>query len=242
MNANQSISDILDFFGNDITRYAAFLSRFLDKNYNKYFAATAGKEKKEEKEEEKVSPITVTDEKGKKTDIESSKDLIQAQQARRRASLANIQKVVKSEDGRKMSNVEKQVFIVDEAIRLAEEEEEEEQALYAGISSMFQEDDPEEEDEEKNVNWEHLPYVPVPDDPIDEALAIQLNTFEIDIEVKRLPSTGGKKARRSRAKKVFYRIEGVLYHVRMIHGVLLLKQNDDWIEMVKKLKELGAKK
>lgn len=180
--------------------------------------------------------------KAKKTDIESSKDLIQAQQARRRASLANIQKVVKSEDGRKMSNVEKQVFIVDEAIRLAEEEEEEEQALYAGISSMFQEDDPEEEDEEKNVNWEHLPYVPVPDDPIDEALAIQLNTFEIDIEVKRLPSTGGKKARRSRAKKVFYRIEGVLYHVRMIHGVLLLKQNDDWIEMVKKLKELGAKK
>eukprot|EP00463_Aulacantha_scolymantha_P002797 TRINITY_DN3540_c0_g1_i1.p1 TRINITY_DN3540_c0_g1~~TRINITY_DN3540_c0_g1_i1.p1 ORF type:complete len:81 (-),score=7.29 TRINITY_DN3540_c0_g1_i1:71-313(-) len=50
---------------------------------------------------------------------------------------------------------------------------------------------------------------------MDEALAEQLNTFEIDINMKRIETKSGK---------VLYRYNGRRHLVRFIHGVLLVRK------------------
>lgn len=78
--------------------------------------------------------------------------------------------------------------------------------------------------------FEFLPYVPYPGCAMDECMANMLNTQEIDINIKRLPSSSGK---------VVYRWGGQRHLVRFIHGVLLVKQNDTWIELNPILRKLG---
>lgn len=89
----------------------------------------------------------------------------------------------------------------------------------------------EEADLEEIDKFEFLPYCAMPGDVMDEALGEQLNTFEIDINIKRLVTKSGK---------VLYRFGGKRHLVRYIHGVLLVKQNKVWTELIPELRKLSG--
>merc|ERR1712080_721804 len=89
----------------------------------------------------------------------------------------------------------------------------------------------EEADLEEIDQFEFLPYVALPGDAMDEALAEQLNTFEIDLNIKRLVTKSGK---------VVYRYGGKRHLVRYIHGVLLVKENKIWTELIPELRKLAG--
>merc|ERR1712173_379799 len=113
----------------------------------------------------------------------AGQQLIEMQNIRRRASIIGLQKKLVSESGRKLSNVDKTKLVVSEAIKLAEEEEKD-----MGLADLFTAELPEEE-----KNWKYLPYNPIPNDEVDEALAEQLNIWEIDVNIKRLKGKNKKK-------------------------------------------------
>merc|ERR1712130_558236 len=149
------------------------------------------------------------------------------------ASKAAVSKHLSSDGGRRLSNLEKGLYVVDKAIELANQEEQEDVKL--GIK------DDEVEEVVKDKNWKFLPYEPVLGDTVDELLAEQLNIFEIDIDIRPI-QLKKKKKRRGKggkdSKKIFYRIQGKKKRVRCIHGVLLVKKKDQWVELIPKLRKL----
>merc|ERR1711890_193608 len=116
--------------------------------------------------------------------------LAEMQNIRRRANIIGLQKKLVGEKGRRLSNVEKTTLVVKEAIKLAAQEETEEQSM--GLTENFTEELPEEE-----KSWKYLPYNPIPNDEVDEALGEQLNIWEIDVNIKRLKG----KIRRNKQKR-----------------------------------------
>jgi hypothetical protein len=231
---NTSIGDILEYFDNDSTRFTVFLSRFLDKNYSLYYTPTE-EEKQREKEREaaKAGPkVAITTEDGKTKEVTKA-DIHSAQKMRRRASQAAVSSHLASESGRRLSALEKGLYVVDKAIELANQEEDEDVKL--GVA---------EEDKEEEVvvdkNWKYLPYDPVVGDAVDELLAEQLNVFEIDIDIRPLQLKKKKKRKGKNSKKIFYSIQGKKKRVRCIHGVLLLKEKNEWTELIPKLRSLAG--
>jgi len=137
---------------------------------------------------------------------------------RRRANIIGLQKKLVGEKGRRLSNVEKTTLVVEEAIKLAAQEESEEKNM--GLAETFSEELPEEE-----KSWKYLPYNPIPNDEVDEALGEQLNIWEIDVNIKRLKGKNKKKqAKKGKKNKIVYRVGKKRYIVRFIHGVLLCKE------------------
>merc|ERR1711953_279818 len=122
----------------------------------------------------------------------AEQQLTEMQNIRRRASIIGLQKKLESESGRRLSNVDKTKLVVSEAIKLAQQEEEEETNM--GLEALFSEELPEEE-----KSWKYLPYNPIPNDEVDEALAEQLNIWEIDVNIRRLK--GNSKKRKSKKGK-----------------------------------------
>jgi len=86
-------------------------------------------------------------------------------------------------------------------------------------------------DLEEIDKFEFLPYIAFPGDAMDEALAEQLNTFEIDLNIKRIIANSGK---------VLYRYAGRRHLVRFIHGVLLVKENGVWTELIPELRKAAG--
>jgi len=82
--------------------------------------------------------------------------------------------------------------------------------------------------------FEFLPYIPYPNDDVDKILGEGLNTFEIDVNIKRLIVGKGK---------VVYRFGNPpkLNKVRCVHGVLLTKHNKEWVELIPLLRKLAGK-
>jgi hypothetical protein len=82
-------------------------------------------------------------------------------------------------------------------------------------------------------DWEFLPYIPYPNDDVEKILGEALNTFEIDVNIKRL--TVGK-------GKIVYRFgnPSKLNKVRCVHGVLLTKQGKQWVELIPLLRKLAG--
>merc|ERR1712177_198240 len=113
-------------------------------------------------------------------------ELSQMQMIRRRASVLGLQAKLTTDSGRRLSSVEKTAAIVAEAQKLAKEEDEEEEMM--GLAGLFEEELPEEE-----KGWKHLPYNPVANNPVDEALAEQLNIWEIDVDIRRLKNKSKKR-------------------------------------------------
>merc|ERR1712080_395780 len=75
------------------------------------------------------------------------------------------------------------------------------------------------------MGWKYLPYNPIPNDEVDEALGEQLNIWEIDVNIKRLKGKNKKKqAKKGKKNKIVYRVGKKRYIVRFIHGVLLCKE------------------
>lgn len=234
---NQSVGDILEYFDNDSTRFTVFLSRFLDKNYSLYYTPTEEEKAKEaEKEKAKSGPkVTVTSD-GKSKEVSTSSELRTAQKMRRRASQVAVSAHLASDSGRRLSALEKGLFVVNKAVELANKEENEDTELGVEV---------EEDKEEQQVpdkNWKFLPYEPVNGDPVDELLAEQLNVFEIDVDIRPLQLKKKKKKRGKDkgGKKIFYRVQGKKKRVRCIHGVLLLKEKSDWVELIPKLRALAG--
>jgi len=90
----------------------------------------------------------------------------------------------------------------------------------------------EDADLEELDQFEFLPYVPFPRDAMDEALAEQLNIYEIDINIRRIIAKSGR---------VIYRFGGKRHIVRYIHGVLLVKEGNVWMELMPVLRKLAGK-
>jgi len=161
------------------------------------------------------------DEEAKQKDIERKEsDLAQMQMIRRRQSILGLQESLTNDKGRRLSSVEKTSKIIEEAKKLAKQEDKEEQAL--GLEELFEEELPEEE-----KSWKYLPYNPISGNEVDEALAEQLNIWEIDVNIKRLKNKskkGGKKGKTKSKIKNIYKVNGTKYIVRYIHGVLLCKE------------------
>merc|ERR1719422_164532 len=162
--------------------------------------------------------VEKTPEEKQKDKETAGQQLIEMQNIRRRASILSLKKKLGGESGRKLSNVDKTKLVVTEAIKLAAQEEKEEQNM--GLDSLFDANLPEEE-----KNWKYLPYNPIPNDEVDEALAEQLNIWEIDVNIKRLKGKNKKKgAKKGKKNKIIYKVAKKKYVVRFIHGVLLCKQ------------------
>jgi len=235
---NQSIGDILEYFDNDSTRFTVFLSRFLDKNYSMYYSPTEEEKQRElEKEKSKAGPkVSVTTTDGKTEEVGTGGELVTAQKMRRRASQAQVTKHLSGDSGRRLSALEKGLYVVDKAIELANQEEDEDVTL--GIEVEV------EEESAKEKSWKYLPYEPVAGDPVDELLGELLNVYEIDIDIRPLQLKKKKKKKKGKkgkpSNKIFYRIQGKKKRVREVHGVLLIRENDEWIELIPKLRKLAG--
>lgn len=80
--------------------------------------------------------------------------------------------------------------------------------------------------------YQFLPYIAFPGDELDTALAEELNTHEIDINIKRTVASSGR---------VVYRYGGKRHLVRYIHGVLLVKEGKVWNELIPLLQKMVVK-
>jgi len=226
-DVDMRLEGILNYFDNNTTKLLIYIGRYMDQR--PYFGANASQNKqgfsffssnfltsvqtgalddvKEKTEEEK-----------RKERERNEQQLAEMQNIRRRANIIGLQKKLVGEKGRRLSNVEKTTLVVKEAIKLAAQEETEEQSM--GLTENFTEELPEEE-----KSWKYLPYNPIPNDEVDEALGEQLNIWEIDVNIKRLKGKNKKKqAKKGKKNKIVYRVGKKRYIVRFIHGVLLCKE------------------
>jgi len=224
------LEGILNYFDNNTTKLLIYIGRYMDQR--PYFGASAasGQDFSFWKGGFGQNFLTSVqtgelDKESNQTESQKQKDketagqqLIEMQNIRRRASIIGLQKKLVSESGRKLSNVDKTKLVVSEAIKLAAQEEAEEKDM--GLAELFTAELPEEE-----KNWKYLPYNPIPNDEVDEALAEQLNIWEIDVNIKRLKGKNKKKqAKKGKKNKILYKFGKKKYVVRFIHGVLLCKQ------------------
>jgi len=233
---NQSIGDILEYFDNDSTRFTVFLSRFLDKNYSLYYTPTEEEKAREaEKEKANAGPkVAIDTGDGKKEEVTLA-DAGKAQKMRRRASQAAVSAHLASQTGRRLSKLEKDLYVVDKAIELANQEEDEDEKLGNKIEV--------EEEPAKEKNWKYLPYVPVEGNECDELLAEQLNIFEIDVKIRPIQLKKKKKKRGKKSKednRIFYRIQGKKKRVKVIHGVLLVREKKTWVNLTPYLRKLAG--
>jgi len=96
---------------------------------------------------------------------------------------------------------------------------------------------PERSEEEKDLDldemdkFEFLPYIPYPGDAMDEALSEALNLSELDINIKRIVTKNNN---------IVYRYGGQRHLVRFIHGILLVKENGVWCELMPILRKLAG--
>jgi len=238
---NQSIGDILEYFDNDSTRFTVFLSRFLDKNYSLYYKPTEQEKQRElEKEKAKSGPkVAVEIGDGKKEEVTTATDLGKAQKMRRRASQAAVHAHLTSDAGRRLSKLDKDLYLVDQAIQLANQEQQEDEKLGKDTDIV----DP--QDSEEHKDHKHLPYIPVEGDVCDELLAEQLNVYEIDVDIRPLQLKKKKKRGKGGKKKassnhIFYRICGKKRRVKVIHGVLLVREKKEFIPLIPHLRKLAG--
>jgi len=232
------LEGVFNYFDNNTTKLLIYIGRYMDQRPN--FGANAAQNKQDGplysdfrfwrggfSGRDFLSSVKAgtlnegkeqTDEQKEKDILRKEAELAQMQMIRRRASILGLKEKLTSESGRRLSSVEKSTAIVEEAKKLAKEEDAEEEML--GLSELFEEELPEEE-----KAWKFLPYNPVSNNEVDEALAEQLNIWEIDVNIKRLKNKKKKKDRRKKGKnKDIYKVNGQKYIVRFIHGVLLCKE------------------
>jgi len=213
---------------------------FLDKNYSLYYKPTEEEKQREaEKEKAKSGPkVAVDTGDGKKEEVSTAADLGKAQKMRRRASQAAVHAHLTSDAGRRLSKLDKDLYLVDQAIQLANQEQEEDEKLGKDTDIV----DP--QDSEEHKDHKYLPYIPVEGDVCDELLAEQLNVYEIDVDIR--PLQLKKKKKRGKGKKkassnhIFYRICGKKRRVKVIHGVLLVREKKEFIPLIPHLRKLAG--
>merc|ERR1712080_186494 len=151
------------------------------------------------------------------------------------ASQAAVSAHLASQTGRRLSKLEKDLYVVDKAIELDNKEEDEDEKLGNKIEV--------EEEPVKEKNWKYLPYVPVEGNECDELLAEQLNIFEIDVKIRPIQLKKKKKKRGKKSKednRIFYRIQGKKKRVKVIHGVLLVREKKEWVNLIPYLRKLAG--
>jgi len=245
-DVDQRLENVFNYFDNNTTKLMIYIGRYMDQRptfganasqnkqdgplysdfrfwrggfsgrdfLNSVKSGSINDEKKDQDEESKQKEITL-----------KQSELSEMQMIRRRASVIGLQEKIKKErvaSGRKTTNAEETNLIVQEALKLAKQEEEEEDAM--GLIALFgEEEECELPDEEKS--WKYLPYNAMVGNAVDEALAEQLNIWEIDVNIKRLSRRRKKKNRNVKMKDI-YRVNDTKYIVRFIHGVLLCRPLD----------------
>lgn len=212
-DVDDSLERVLTYFRGDVKQLTVHFSRFLDTRRALWAKGAAQPAPAAAGNEEMKIQVQPPDGQQKAVENQSS-DLVTMQALRRRSSGMVLLGNLKGNDGRKMSTVEKEGKVVEAAVQLAALEDQEDKA--AGLDLEVVEDDAQRL--QKQFNF--LPYRPVPNDPIDLALADQLNIFELDVDIKR---SSVPKKKGAKSHKAIYRIQGRRVYVRYIHGVLLFK-------------------
>jgi len=248
------LEGIFNYFDNNTTKLLIYVGRYMDQRPN--FGANASQNKQEGPlysdfrfwrggfmgRDFLSSVKSGTLAEGKEPDEENKgkirerkeADLDQMQTIRRRASILALKEKLSTESGRRLSSVEKTCAIVEEAKKLARLEDEEEEEL--GLALLFAE----ELDEEEKA-WNYLPYNPISGNAADEALAEQLNIWEIDVNIRRMKNK--KKKKKGKTKNI-YKVKGKKYIVRYIHGLLLCKEiggkSKTFQELIPLLREIAG--
>lgn len=166
-----------------------------------------------------------------KESLKLEAEMVSMQEGRRRQSMMVLQKRLSEApgaDGRRMSRLEAKNEILQSAVEIAALEEQEDMVLETEQGQV-------EEEEEEGPEFKFLPYVPVEGDEIDLAVANLLNGQEIDLHVQR-PAEKMKKKTNSRT----YKVSGVAYTVRHIHGMTIAKKEDEskWGELGPMLRQI----
>lgn len=226
-----------NYFDNNTTKLMIYIGRYMDQRPD--FGANASQNKQDgpmfsdfrfwrggftgREFLNSVKTGALSDSKGQSEEaaeqnrVRKEAELAQMQMIRRRASIIGLKEKLTNESGRRLSSVEKTDAIVTEALKIAKQEDDEEEML--GLAGLFEEELPEEE-----KSWKYLPYNPVQGNSVDEALAEQLNIWEIDVNIKRLKNKSKKRKGKKSKTKDIYRLNNKKYIVRFIHGVLLCKE------------------
>jgi len=227
-DVDTNLESVFNYFGNNVTKLMIYVGRYMDQRPN--FGANAVQSKQSGSlygdlrfwrggvsGREFLKSVESGSLQEEKEIALKEAELSEMQTIRRRASVIGLKEKITKEritSGRKTTNAEETNIIVQEAIKLAKQEEEEEAQL------GFEDSKEDEELPEEEKNWKYLPYVAVSGSEVDEALAEQLNIYEIDVDIKRL----SKKRKKKGKTKDIYRIKDKKYIVRYIHGVLLSRE------------------
>lgn len=160
-------------------------------------------------------------------------EMIFMQEERRRQSVMGLQKRLSEADGggRRLSRMDAKNIMLDSAYEIAAQEEQEDEVL-ASEEAVAEEEEPEPE-------FLYLPYVPIQGDEVDEAVAELVNSRELDVHISRPDAVDAKKKKKKGNKRV-YKVAGVSYTVRCIHGLLIAKADDStkWDEFEPVLKKV----
>lgn len=157
------------------------------------------------------------------------------QEQRRRQSMMVLQKrlsTAQGADGRRFSQLEAKNEILKSAVEIAALEEQEDIALDEHEPPLL-------EDAEPEPDFQYLPYVPVEGDEVDLAVANLINGQEIDLLVTRPDACKKKKDKKSSNARE-YKVGGVNFSVRCIHGMVIAKKGEEtkWAEFGPVLREL----
>lgn len=148
------------------------------------------------------------------------------QQERRRQSIMQLQQrlSVAGADGRRMSRMDAKQVILDSAVELAKAEDAEDEVIIAEEAAAPADDD-EEPPPPEEPEFIYLPYVVIEGDEVDQAVGNLVNTRELDLHIIR-PNAEKKSKRKVKTNKAEYKVGGVSYTVRCIHGLLIAKRDD----------------
>lgn len=227
--ATDALDSLMDFFDHDVNKLLLFAGPQF-KNRKPKGQETNVMQFLDEQVEGEDGEFTSfnwwKDDYGIAGDLEDLEDLERSveeemtfmQMQRRRESMLTLQKRMSTADpaGRRMSRLEAKDALIEAAMEIAAQEEQEDEVMEAEEAALEEEEEPEPE-----PDFKYLPYIPIDGDTVDIAVAGIVNSGDLDVLIVRPDGFGKKK----KANKRVYKVCGVTYTVRCIHGMLIAKED-----------------
>lgn len=188
--ASDTLDGVLDYFDGDSAKLLIFLGQYLSGARGEPMGGLVGNPAAAAVAPEADVPAGSEDEL-------MAAEMIELQNQRRKMNLAQVQKRVSQVDpsGRRLSQMEQQQIILESALEIAEQEEQEDVVLEEEAPPAEDEDDV-----EASIEYKFLPYVPMPRDEVDVAVAEYVNLNKLDILITRKFTKKDKKKKGSKAK------------------------------------------
>lgn len=216
--ASETLDGVLDYFDGDSAKLLIFLGQYLAGARGEPMGGLVGNPA--------AAAAAAPDAEvpvGSEDDLMAA-EMIELQNQRRKMNLAQVQKRVSQVDpsGRRLSQMEQQQIILESALEIAEQEEQEDVVLEEEAPPAEDEDDI-----EASIEYKFLPYVPMPRDEVDVAVAEYVNLNKLDILITRKFTKKDKKKKGSKSKnknmKRVYKLGKKSYTVRYVHQILICR-------------------